>query len=537
MIKIDTDECTGCAGCIDLCPTISLTLAEDRSFYKVPPCKSACRDACPLHMNVPGYLYHAKEGDYEKAYEVLRETNPLPAICGRVCYHPCEDACNRQCIDEPLSIAAMKRFISDQIDTEKLELPKIEKNGKKVAIVGSGPAGLTAAHDLALSGYDVTIFEALPEPGGMLHVGIPEYRLPNDILQKDVGYIEKLGVAIKTGTKVGVQIQLEELKKSYGATLIAIGAHSEVKLGIPGEQTTGVMNGLEFLRAVNTGEKVEVGDRVIVIGGGNSAIDAARACRRLGSKVSIMYRRSRDEMPAAAYEVEAAEKEGVEVALLAAPTKIISGDGKVSLLECVKMELGPPDESGRARPIPVKGSDFRVDADTVIAAIGQTPNPEFVKGLGLRVSEVGTIKVNENTLSTTTEGVFAGGDAVTTEPQSVVEAMASGRKTARSIDAYLKGESLSAEAEERVPEKLSEEEISALKEQFPSRKRVEMPELSSEERVKDFREVEKGYSFEQAQEESERCMTTCIFCEICAKVCPAQAISLNGTGEDTGKTV
>jgi NADPH-dependent glutamate synthase beta subunit-like oxidoreductase len=483
-------------------------------------------------MNVPGYLYYAKEGDYAKAYEVLRETNPLPAICGRVCYHPCEDSCNRECIDEPLSIASMKRFISDQVDIEKLEVPQIEKNGKKVAIVGSGPAGLTAAHDLALSGCDVTIFEALSEPGGMLRVGIPEYRLPKDVLRKEIGYIEKLGVTIKTGTKVGERIQLEELKKSHDAVFIATGAHKDAKLGIPGEQTTGVMNALEFLEAVNTGKKVEVGSRVIVIGGGNSAIDAARASRRLGGKVTILYRRSRDEMPATAHEVEAAEKEGIKVTLLAAPAKIIAGNGKGSQLECIKMKLGPPDKSGRPAPVPVKGSEFTVDADTIIAAIGQTPDSAFVKGLGLKVSKNGTIKANEDTLSTTVDGVFAGGDAVTA-PQSVVEAMAQGRKAACSIAAYLKGESPAAEAE-RVPEKLTDEEIAALKKRFPSQKRVAMPELSSKERVKGFKEVEKGFSVKQAQEETERCVTTCIFCEICKNVCPAQAITLDGKGPYNG---
>lgn len=536
MIQIDTDECTGCAGCIDLCPTITLTLREDKSWYKVPPCKSACRDACPLHMNVPGYIYHAKEGDYTRAYEIVRETNPLPAICGRVCYHPCEDACNRGCIDEPLAIASLKRLISDQIDIEKLEVPRIEKNGKKAAIVGSGPAGLTAAHDLALSGYDVTIFEALPEPGGMLRVGIPEYRLPKDILRQEIGYIEKLGVQIKTGTRVGEQIQFDELKKSYGAIFIATGAHRDAKLGIPGEQTTGVINALGFLREVNMGKRIKVGDRVIVLGGGNSAIDAARVSRRLGGKVTIIYRRSRSEMPATAHELEAAEKEGIEIVWLTTPTRIIAGNGKVSQLECVKVKLGHADESGRPSPIPIKGSEFTVDADTIIPAIGQTPDPELVKELGLQVSQGGTIKVNEDTLSTTVVGIFAGGDVVT-GPLSVVEAMASGRKAARSIDKYLGGKSLNSEAEGKAPEQLSEEEIAILKERFPSQKRIDMPELSSEDRVKDFREAERGYSIDQVQEESKRCITTCIFCEICKNVCPAQAISLNGTGEDTRAAV
>lgn len=529
MIHIDKDECTGCAGCIDLCPTITLTLRDDKSWYKEPPCKSACREACPIHMNVPGYLYHAKQGDYKKAYEVLRETNPLPAICGRVCYHPCEEACNRGSIDQPLAIASLKRFISDQVDSDTLEVPQIAKNGKKVAVVGSGPAGLTAAHDLALAGYDVTVFEALKEPGGMLRYAIPEYRLPKEVLKKEIKYIENLGVQIKTGAKVGEQVKLDELTKSYDAVFIAAGANKDVKLGIPGEQTPGVVYALEFLQDVNSGKKVNPGKNVIVIGGGNSAIDAARVSRRLGGKVTIIYRRSRTEMPAYAAEVEAVEKEGVEIVFLAAPTKIIAANGKVSKIECIRMKLGPADASGRPAPIPQKGSEFTVDADTIIPAIGQAPDGELLKGLGLKLSQSERLLVDEKSMNTNVKGIFAGGDVVT-GPLSVVDAMASGRQAACSIDSYLHGESVRS-AEKGVPEKLNQEEIAALKKRFPSRKRVSMPELPSEKRVKDFKEVEQGYSVEQAREESERCMTTCIFCEICRIVCPAQAISLNGKSQ------
>lgn len=537
MIHIDKDECTGCAGCIDLCPTITLTLREDKSWYKEPPCKSACRDACPIHMNVPGYIYYAKQGDYKKAYEVLRETNPLPAICGRVCYHPCEDACNRGSIDQPLAIASLKRFIADQNNGGTPEVPQIAKNGKKVAVVGSGPAGLTAAHDLALSGYDVTVFEALKEPGGMLRYAIPEYRLPKEVLKKEIKYIENLGVQIKTGAKVGEQIKLDELTKAYDAVFIAAGATKDVKLGIPGEQTPGVVYALDLLRDVNAGKKVELGKSVVIIGGGNSAIDAARVSRRLGSKVTIIYRRSRAEMPAYAAEVEAAEKEGVEIVFLAAPAKIIAANGKVSKVECTRMKLGSADASGRPAPMPIAGSEFTVDADTIIPAIGQAPDRELLKGMGLKLSPKERLLVNENSMNTSVKGIFAGGDVVT-GPLSVVEAMASGRKAACSIDNYLKGESLaSCEAEKKVPEKLNEEEIAALKKRFPSRNRGAMPELPSDKRIKDFKEVEQGFSVEQAREESERCMTTCIFCEICWKVCPALAITLNGKSQQTGAAV
>jgi NADPH-dependent glutamate synthase beta subunit-like oxidoreductase len=321
------------------------------------------------------------------------------------------------------------------------------------------------------------------------------------------------------------------LTKSYHAVFFATGATQDVKLGIPGEQTPGVVYALDLLRDVTVGKKVAIGKSVVVIGGGNSAIDAARVCRRLEGKVTIIYRRSRAEMPAYPSEVETAEREGIEIVFLAAPTKIIAANGKVAKLECIRMKLGPADASGRPAPVPQKGSEFTVDVDTIIPAIGQAPDGSLLKGLGLKLSPSETLLVDENSMNTNMKGVFAGGDVVT-GPLSVVEAMASGRKAACSIDNYLKGESLkSCEAEKRVPEKLTDEEIATLKKRFPSRNRVKMPELPADKRVKDFKEVEQGYSVEQAREETERCMTTCIFCEICWKVCPAQAITINGKGQ------
>jgi len=393
-MEIDENRCSVCGCCIDFCPVIALSMINDTITFSEPPCKVACKDACPIQMNIPGYLYYIKEGDFKKAYEIIRESNPLPSICGRVCYHPCEEACNRGVIDQPLAIASLKRFVSDQFDLEKLEIPQIKRNNKRVAIVGSGPAGLTAAHDLAFLGYDVTIFEALPEPGGMLRVGIPDYRLPKDILRKEIGYIERFGVQIKTNIKVGEQIRFDELRKSYKSIFIATGAHEDLKLKVPGEQTLGVIYGLDFLRTINMGGKVNVGKKVVVIGGGNTAIDAARVSLRLGSKVTIIYRRSRAEMTANSAELEAAEAEGIEIIFLTAPTKIIAANGKVSKLECLKMKLDSPDESGRPRPIPIEGSEFMVDVDTIIPAIGQAPDLELIRGLGLRVSQGGTIIVD-----------------------------------------------------------------------------------------------------------------------------------------------
>jgi len=536
-----TDKCTACGDCIKDCPVEILNefdegLSKRKAIYissaqaipnkyviaknETPPCKLAC----PIHMDVQGYLTLLSVGKLQEAYQLMRRTNPLPAVCGRVCYHPCEDVCKRDYVDDPLAIASLKRFIADQVDVEEIEVPQITSNDKSVAIVGSGPAGLAAAHDLALLGYKVTIFEALPEPGGMLWVGIPEYRLPKDILEKDIKYIQRLGVMIKTGTRVGKQIALSELQRDYQAVFIATGAHQSLKPEIPGIKTPGVITGVDLLRATNLGQKIEVGERVAVIGGGNTAVDAARVVRRLGGMVAIIYRRSRDEMPANQAEVEAAEEEGIEVMFLAAPARILAEDGKVSKIECLRMTLGEPDASGRPRPVPIKDSEFSLDVDTVVLALGQVAKLEFTKELDLGVSEDGNLVVDESTLATNIEGIFAGGD-VAAGPATVIEAISAGKKAAKSIDGYLKGEALNIE-EERNSERLGEEEIAELQKLYPVQKRVDMPELASAKRIKDFSEVELGYTIEQAQEEAGRCLACgdCCDCRECEKVCQPEAI-------------
>ncbi|PIP48417.1 MAG: hypothetical protein COX14_03760 [Chloroflexi bacterium CG23_combo_of_CG06-09_8_20_14_all_45_10] len=453
----------------------------------------------------------------------------MPACVGRVCYAPCQEACNRGEIDEHMAIRDLKRVPADQWNIEELEVPVVTKTDKKVAIVGSGPAGLAAANDLALKGHNVTIFEALPEPGGMLRVGIPEYRLPKKILRQEIGYIQKLGVEIKTGVQVGKDITLGELRKNYDAIFIAVGAHGGMKLGVAGEDTPGVIEGIRFLRSVSLGEKVKVGKKVAVIGGGNTAIDCARTAKRLGAEgVTVIYRRSRAEMPASAEEIMAAEEEEIRIELLTTPTRFFSQNGKLAKMECIRMKLGELDASGRPRPIPIKGSEFTTSVDTVIAALGQAPETEFVKDLRVSLSRRGTIEIDLKTGASTVAGVFAGGDVVT-GPAFVVDALAAGKKAACSIDRYLKGEPFDVQEKEKEPEKFSKEEIEDRKRRFPSRKRMKMRDEPVKERVKDSREVALGYSLEEAIEEASRCLAGqiegCIECHECERRCEAGAIA------------
>ena len=546
---VDWNKCTGCGLCVEGCPVIipnefDQGIGKRKAIYlffpqAVPkkcvidkredrPCKAACMDACPVHTNVPGYIKLIAEGQFKEAYKLIRETNPLPACVGRVCYAPCQEACNRGQIDEPLCIRDLKRVPGDQWNIEDLEVPVVAKTDKKVAIVGSGPAGLAAANDLALKGLNVTIFEALPEPGGMLRVGIPEYRLPKEILRQEVGNIQKLGVEIKTGVQVGKDTTLERLKKDYDAIFVAAGAHGGMKLGVEGEDILGVMEGIGFLRATTLGEKVNVGKKIAVIGGGNTAIDCARTAKRLGAgEVTIIYRRSRAEMPASEEEVAAAEKEGIKIEFLTTPSRFYAENKKLAKMECVRMKLGEPDASGRPRPIPIKGSEFLIPVDTVIAALGQAPETDFVKELGVSLSRRGTIEIDNETGATNIEGVFAGGDVVT-GPAFVIDAIAAGKKAARSINQYLNGQPIEGEEPGKEPEKFSQEEIKDRKRRFPSRNKVDMREESVKARVQDFREVALGYSLEEAIEESSRCLAGqiegCIECHECERRCEPNAI-------------
>jgi len=538
---IDPLKCTGCGECPEVCPVLIKSqfdegLIDRKAIYRpyaqaFPNIftiekgdRAPCGLTCPAHINVQGYVALIGAGKYSEALSLIRENLPLPGVLGRICPHPCEKECNRKDLDDPIAICELKRFVSDQVKTG-ISIQKEEAKEEKVAIVGSGPAGLTASTFLAQKGYQVTIFEALPVIGGMLYTGIPSYRLPREILEEEIKTIQSLGVEIKTNSPIGPNLTLDDLfRQGYGAIFLAVGAHQDQKLGIPGEENPNVFPGVVFLRKANLGQKFDLGQRVAVIGGGNVAVDAARTALRLGAKeVTIIYRRSRNEMPAYEEDVEEADGEGVKFQFLAAPTEIVLKDGKIASLRCIRMELGEPDASGRRRPIPILGSDFLVDVDTIIPAIGQTPDLSFLKGIEIETTSQGTIKVDPITLQTSKEGIFAGGDA-TTGPWIAIEAVASGKEAAVSIDRYLRGENLYEGRPKPKLEKARFEEIYADQPKAP-RERMEM--LSIDERMKSFSEVKKGFTEEQAKREALRCLNCglCSECLQCVALCKAGAVN------------
>ena len=546
---VDESKCTGCGLCVSACPVVlsnefDLGLSQRKAIYTlfpqaVPnkpaidkreerPCRAACMYRCPVHTNVLGYVKLIAQGKFREAYQMNRDVNPLPSVCGRVCYAPCEAACNRGQLDEPVAIRQLKMFVADQVNIDELPLPAIAKTGKKVAVIGAGPAGLAAANDLALQGHQVTVFEAQPEPGGMLRYGIPEYRLPRETLRKEIDYIRKMGVEIRTGAQVGKDISVARIRQEYAATFIAVGAQTGMNLEVDGAELPGVVDGIKFLQAVNVGGNVQVGRKVAVVGGGNTAIDCARTAKRLGGEeITMVYRRSRTEMPAAKEEIESLEQEGIKIAYLSLPTKFLSDGGRLSGMQCIRMALGAPDSSGRRRPVPVPGSEFTMAVDTAIIAVGQLTQIDFLKALGISLNLNGTLAIDRKTGATNLEGIFAGGDVVTGAAY-VIDAIAAGKKAARSIGQYLRGVPIEAPEEEKEPEKLSDREIAALKQRFLSRKRAEMKQLPVLERIGNFREVALGFEREQAVQEALRCLAGqiegCIECRECERHCDAAAI-------------
>ena len=472
-----------------------------------------CVAACPAGVNAQGYVTKISEGKFEEALEVHRRVTPFAGVLGRICTHPCEVECERKKVEEPIAIRSLKRFMADyELKKGRPKVPPVEKTKEaKVAIIGSGPAGLSCAYDLVRQGYPVTVFEAAPKTGGLLRYGIPDYRLPKAILDNDITYIEELGVEVKTNSPVKDLADI--FKQGYKAVFLATGAGVSQKMGIPGEDAKGVLHALDLLEQVNSGAKVSLGNRVAVIGGGNAAVDAARIAHRLGAnEVSIVYRRSLDEMPAIKSEICEAEREEVKLHILAVPVELLTENGQLKGIRCIRMKLGKPDASGRRRPIPIKGSEFNMDVDNVIIAIGQEVDRAMLPSK-LEYTDSGTLCVDPVTLQTNVEGVFAGGDVVD-GPSDAITAIAAGKKAAISIDRYLRG----ADLEEERPAPLQKvKEVP--KEGVKTKTRSAMPVLRPEER-KDFIEVELGFSENEAVGEAGRCLHCgCSDCLTCHQVC------------------
>jgi heterodisulfide reductase subunit A len=539
------DRCTGCGLCAEACPVslpnefdefLSSRKAVYRSFPQAVPItfcidkkdRAPCGTTCPAGINVQGYIQLISQGKYREAVQLIMERLPLPGVLGRVCPHPCEFQCRRAEVDSSLAVRDLKRFAADRVDLDELPVPDIQERSEGVAVIGSGPAGLAAAYFLRLKGCRVTIFEALPVLGGMLRVGIPDYRLPPDVLDREIHHILRLGVQVEKGKRLGTDFTLDDLRRQgFKAIFLAIGAHGGVKLNVEGESTlSGVVDAVEFLRSANLGNRGLPGKCVVIVGGGNVAVDAARTALRLGcEKVTIVYRRTRGEMPAFAEEIDAALEEGVDLDYLTAPVGIVGSNGKVTGMKCIRTELGPPDESGRRRPVPVKGSEFVIQCDAVIPAIGQVAETQYLVDAGLEATRRSTLVVRGQTMQTTAPDVFAAGDVVS-GPATVIEAVASGRRAAEAIFMFITGADLDGalppvpESDGRTPEwRKIPRGIGRSDRVLPAHRSAREARLS-------FDEVSQGMQEDEARREALRCLNCglCSECMECVRVCERNAI-------------
>jgi len=471
--------------------------------------KSPCQHTCPIEMDIPSYIALVRAGRFEDAYKILLQTNPFPSVCGRVCDHKCQSKCRRGNMDEPLAIKFLKRFITDNAPRPKVDPVPVTRK-EKVAVVGAGPSGLTAARDLALRGYKVAVFEELPFAGGMLRWGIPAYRLPRNILDGEIDTIKALGIEIKLNTRVGRDISFANLEKDFDFIYLACGAHKSQKMNVPGEDLKNVYGGVEFLRDFNANEdkwlkgEKQLGKKVAVVGGGNSAIDAARVALRLGADVTILYRRLRQDMPAAEEEIKAAEDEGIKIEYLVAPLKIEGTKGKVSSISCQRMKLGDYDNSGRKKPVAIAGSEFTLNVDTIIAAIGQVPDMSFVDAAS-KIEVKRDCLVVGNVYKSRTRNIryFAGGDAVT-GPDTVIAAIAAGHQAANDIDASIRKANGEPAYEKPAVEKIDVPLV--IDEETTETPQMAMPEMESALRKAGFAEVELGFTKEDAMKEACRCL-------------------------------
>ncbi len=466
-------------------------------------CVAPCSLNCPAHTDIQGYLKQIALGNDREAVRIIKEKIPIPASIGRVCPHPCESHCRRRLVEEPLSVAYLKAFAADNdlASDDPYTAVCEEASGKKVAVIGGGPAGLTAAYYLRLSGHDVTIYEAMPEMGGMLRYGIPEYRLPKAVLAKEVESIAKLGVEMKNNVKVGKDISFEEIRNSADAVLVTIGAWKGSSIRCKGEELEGVLSGIDFLREVNMGNIPEIGKNVAVVGGGNTAMDACRTAVRCGAEnVYVIYRRTRAEAPAEDIEIEEAIEEGVEFLFLTNPDEIIGENGKVKAVKLQIMELGEPDASGRRKPVPVEGAFKTLDVDTVISAIGQKCAPAGLDEIGM--TNWGTIAADEASCLTNIEGVFAAGDATNNGASIAIDAIAEANIAARAINAYLLGMPMDFPKPYYSERKVTSEMLADREKKARAVMSVKDPDY----RKNNFEAVLNGFTEEQAREEAKRCL-------------------------------
>lgn len=527
VAKVDNAKCIGCRACEVHCPANAIKVKKNTG----EPFTPACQNACPAGVYVPGYVALAGAGRIREAYQLILRDNPFPSVCGRICTHPCQLQCSRGQHDEPVAIMDVKRYIADYAFENGLDAQAViwPNNGKSVGIIGAGPSGLSCAYYLALTGYSVEVYESQPGAGGVLLYGIPQYRLPKEILARDIGAIEKTGVKIHLSTEVGKDISFDELKKKHDAVYIATGTQFSKKVGILGEELQGIYHGLDFLRDVNLNKSKKIGRKVVVIGGGNTAIDAARVAVRLGAEsVTILYRRRIPDMPADQREVTEAMVEGVKVISLAAPVEFI-GSGKVEGIRCVRMSLeDQKDSTGRHRTKELESSEFILEADMVIPAVSQYSDLPFISKDEVKVTDWGSFVVDEK-LMTTIPGVFSGGD-VARGSDIAITAIADGKKAAQSIHAYVTKQGVINQGPEvAVPNRV--EEID-----WAQNRKSEMRHLPLSERKSTFAEAALGLTEEQIWTESQRCFSCvgkakvaediCVDCELCVEFCNCDAVKM-----------
>ncbi len=521
--EVDREKCVGCGACETACPksilevrTVSQRLLHLNEYDNA---LAPCAQTCPAEIDIPRYIGHIRNGEYEEAVNTIRERNPLLLACGRVCPHPCESYCRRGIEDDPVSINQLKRFVADyeMNSGKRLPIECAPDTGKRIAVIGGGPAGLSCAYFLRRVGHHPEIFEAMPKLGGMLRYGIPEYRLPKKVLDWEIEGILNLGIDDHTNVRLGVDFDFGSLIASgFDAVFFSVGAWNDYNLGIPGEDLDGCFTGIDFLAKIGNNDPVKIGQRVAVIGGGNTAIDCCRTLLRKGvDKVYLVYRRTRKEMPANEVEIVASEHEGIDFVFLAAPNKVVGNDeNQVTGLEYLKMELGEPDASGRRRPVPVEGSETVLDVDMIITAIGQSPLLSF-RGKGDRLDELtitrwNTFEVEPATCQTNVPYIFAAGDSAT-GPALVVDAIGGGRKAARSIDLFVSGKPVVSQPRvllnKHIPGTIFESVEGVV-----HKKRTEMPELEVAERINNLNEVDLVISEADALYESSRCLSCCRLC-------------------------